>query len=312
MQVSGLRALTGTAILALLCAGTVVGQSPPSQPSKDQRPPVTDEFRAILKEIEEAYKAPREVDKDVLDELRKQYSNPTPEREAKIFKEIRRLYVTMPEQEQVILAEMRRAYQQPTLEQEDRIFREIRRGGQLPLGTVPLSIQAEQSLKLFRKLDQNGDGVLSRDEMPEPLQSQRAQWDRNGDGSIDYDEYSIYYQASLKLIAEGVAAGEIPLKLPKPQPPADAGTASAADSRPAARAAQPQPELPAWFTEYDLDGDGQVGLYEWRKKGGSIKDFLAIDRNNDGYITAAELRAFLAEKAATKSESKTRAEKSKK
>src|SRR5436309_1019361 len=109
MRIASLRTLTGTTLLALLWAGPVVGQSSTSTTGKDQRPPATDEFRAILKEIEEAYKAPREVDKDVLDELRKQYSNPTPEREAKIFKEIRRLYATTPEQEQVILAEMRKA-----------------------------------------------------------------------------------------------------------------------------------------------------------------------------------------------------------
>src|SRR5262245_39459289 len=53
-----------------------------------------DETKAMLKEIQEAYKAPLEVDKDIRDELRKQYQNPSPEREQKILREARRLYAT--------------------------------------------------------------------------------------------------------------------------------------------------------------------------------------------------------------------------
>jgi hypothetical protein len=58
-------------------------------------------------------------------------------------------------------------------------------------------------------------------------------------------------------------------------------------------AAKP-PELPAWFAEYDADRDGQVGLYEWRKKGRTIAELLPMDQNGDGYLTSRELLAFLA------------------
>jgi EF hand len=290
------RTLITFVLLAMLAApGASFGQAPPGN-GKEQPKPLPDEFRALLKEVEEAYKAPLEVDKDVLDELRKQYRSPSPEREVKIFKEIRRLYATNPEIEEAILVELRRAYQQPSVEQEERVFAAIRRGGQLPPGTVPASIQAEQATKLFRKLDQNGDGMLSGDEMPDTLRGQLARWDQNGDKAIEFAEYWPYYQAHLKHISDGVASGEIPLKLPKGAILTDTSAARAEEPRPAARAAgQPQPKLPDWFYQYDLDGDGQVGLYEWRKKGGAIKDFLAMDRNGDGFLEAKELLAFLAE-----------------
>jgi|GEM_PF-5673102 len=280
--------ITPTLFGVMAVSSSSFGQSTPEKSKQ-----ATDEFRAILKEIEEAYKAPREVDKDVLDELRKQYRDPTPERELKIFREIRRLYATTPELEETILREIRAAYQQPTGEQEERVFAAIRRGGQLPLGTVPASVQAEQAAKLFRKLDLNGNGVLNADEMPEALRSQLAQWDANRDKTISFEEYTPYYQASLKLIAEGVAAGEIPLRLPKPAVADD----PALVEKPRAAVAKPVPGLPDWFAQCDLDGDGQVGLHEWRKKGGSIKDFVAMDQNGDGFLTAKELLTYLAEQA---------------
>jgi hypothetical protein len=276
-----------------------LGQAPPDRPK-----PVPDEFRAILKEVEEAYKAPLEVDKDVLDELRKQYRNPTPDRELKIFKEIARLYDTTPAQNEVILRELRRAYQEPSAEQEFRIFQEIRRGGQLPLGTVPVSIQAEQAAKLFGKLDADGDGVLGADEMPTTLREQRGQWDANRDATISFAEYAPYFQAQLKWIGDGVAAGEIPLRLPKAAAIADISPAPVEQPRATVNRAGNLPAgLPDWFGKYDLDADGQVGLYEWKKVGQRIAEFLAMDANSDGFLEAKELLAHLAMQPAARTTS---------
>ena len=280
--------LAVSAILILLTG-------PLSAFGQDERKPPPDEYKALLREVSEAYKAPREVDKDVLDELRKQYGDPKPDREVKIFKEIRRLYVTTPEIEAGILREMRKAYEQPTAEQEERIFQAIRHGGQLPLGTISPDVQAERAAKLFRKLDQDKDGYLTRDEMPDVLRDQLGKWDANRDGAIDFAEYGVYYQAQLKWVSEGVASGEIPLKAAQAMgvrvaEPEQLPTPRAVPDRPA----QAKPNLPDWFYKFDIDQDGQVGLYEWKKMGRLTADFLEIDTNNDGFITAAELLSYLA------------------
>jgi hypothetical protein len=295
-----MRALCGVQIaisaVFLACPPQGFGQEAPAKP-----PP--DEFRALVKTVEEAYKAPLEVDKNVLDELRKQYRDPTPDREAKIVREIRRAYVTTPAQEDAIVRELRRAYGNPSPEQEARVFEEIQRGGLLPPGTVSADAQAERAAKLFRKLDRNQDGVLNSEEMPEFLRSQLRDWDRNRDGVIDPTEYLAYFQASLQWVADRVATGEIPIKLPKgvvPTPtPLETGTKSAGADVPkpmaAGRPGPTSPELPEWFTRLDEDGDGQVGLYEWKKAGRPIAEFLEMDRNHDGFIEAKELLAHLAE-----------------
>jgi hypothetical protein len=49
------------------------------------------------------------------------------------------------------------------------------------------------------------------------------------------------------------------------------------------------PGLPEWFEEFDIDKDGQVALWEWRKFGRLISDFDDYDLNKDGLITADEL-----------------------
>jgi hypothetical protein len=42
------------------------------------------------------------------------------------------------------------------------------------------------------------------------------------------------------------------------------------------------------YAMFDTDGDGQIGLYEWKAAGKRLGDFLAMDLNNDGFLTVDE------------------------
>lgn len=293
-------------LLAFAVAPLAFAQDSPAKP-------LPDEFRVLVKEIEEAYKAPFEVDKDVLDELRKQYREVTAEREVKIFREIRRVFAPTPAQEESILRELRRAYEQLTIEQEGRLFDAIHRADRLPPGTVPVEVQADRAVKTFRKFDRNQDGVLASDELSENLRGQLGTWDRDRNGTIDPTEYLGYFQAGLQSVAERVASGEIPINLPKgagPMPSTgDTGVRpSMSESPKATPATAPAAaaSLPDWFAKLDADADGQVGLYEWKQAGRAIPDFLRMDANHDGFLAAKELLAYLAQHPAESGESRKR------
>jgi hypothetical protein len=307
MRTSNQLGILLASILVVLGPTHLLAQ--PASGEKKQKPP-PDEFKSIVSVIEDAYKAPFEVDKDILDELRKQYRDPKPEREGKIFREIRRLYTTTAEQEDSILSELRRAYAAPSAEQEERLFFVIRRNGQVPLGTIPMQVQGELAAKLFRRLDRNEDGILQNEEMSELLQGQRSTWDQNRDGLISPEEYMGYYQAHLGSVSERVASGEIQIKLPRqlsqftptsPQP----SIAPGESPRPIeTRPAGPAPQLPRWFFEFDLNVDGQIGLYEWKKVGRPIAEFTAMDGNQDGFLEAKELEQYLGQQIVARSNSK--------
>jgi hypothetical protein len=55
------------------------------------------------------------------------------------------------------------------------------------------------------------------------------------------------------------------------------------------RAGKLPKEIPSWFQQFDTDRDGQIGLYEWRQAGQSLDDFRRMDRNDDGFLTIAEV-----------------------
>lgn len=270
--------------------------------AKDKGPPAPFEpDKEILREIKEAYKAPLEVHDDVLAQLRKSYQRPSADREAKIFEELRRLYAMTPAQEASILQEIRRAYQQPSVEQEARIFQEIAKADRLPVGAVPPSVQLDQASKMFRKLDRNGDGLLSPDEMPASLQAELTRWDTNRDGVIDANEYWSFYQDRLRTISERVASGQTDPATGKPVAAPNIDTpAPPTEEEPRAivyRGAKLPPDLPAWFAQLDTNHDGQISLYEWKASGRPIEEFFSLDLNNDGLITVEEVQRYQAQQA---------------
>jgi hypothetical protein len=303
VEPSAMRTIQFSAIAIL---GMALPSAAFGQRDREERRRAPDEFREILSEVEDAYENFVDVDKDVLEELRKQYREPKPDRETKIFRELRKLYVTTPQDEEAILREIRLAYQMQSPEQEARVFYAIRRAERLPPGALPVHIMAEEALQLFRKFDRDRDGQLVPDELSENLYSQRVRFDQNRDGAINFEEYAPYYQGYMKSVSDGVASGEIKAKLPREF------NSTAPDPEIAPRQVESQPPvraepanyvapLPEWFTKADWDMDGQVGLYEWKKLGQAIKSFLAMDRNSDGFVVVDELRRFLAEQSTSSS-----------
>ena len=134
----------------------------------------------------------------------------------------------------------------------------------------------------FRQLDTNGDGLLNTDEMQadETLLAEHDKWDANGDGFIDQNEFRSYFRARIQQFQANGAGGGV-----QPMPGQDD-----LEQKPTVyRAGKLPPNLPAWFTQYDTDGDGQVGLYEWKAAGQDMARFEAMDINGDGFLTVEEV-----------------------
>jgi Ca2+-binding EF-hand superfamily protein len=162
-------------------------------------------------------------------------------------------------------------------------------GGANPGGGPPdLDQMAEM---WFKRLDKNGDGLLNSDEMTEALLAERDIWDTDHNGFIDLKEYKEYFKARIAQIQQQ-RAGD-----PNFQGPGGAGSPWLPDTPPDEEEKRPvmyhagklPKELPSWFAEADEDGDGQVGLYEWKRKGWPLAEFQRMDRNNDGFLTIEEV-----------------------
>jgi Ca2+-binding EF-hand superfamily protein len=129
----------------------------------------------------------------------------------------------------------------------------------------------------FDSLDQNRDGVLSWNEMPDDLRQERDRWDANRDGVISFDEFKEYAKAKL---AAAPADGSAAPQEEKRQTVYNASNLSQIQG------------LPPWFMQYDgitsEKPDGQVGLYEWKAAGRTSEEFKKYDLNGDGFITVEE------------------------
>jgi EF hand len=161
--------------------------------------------------------------------------------------------------------------------------RYLRPGDSPPWDNKPPKDPLDEAGKTFRKLDRDNDGSLDADEMPPGLRGDWQRWDKNRDGRIDVEEYTHYFKARLQHLAwergvplPGKQPAEGPVEQPRQRP-----TVYRPGRMPAG--------LPAWFVQCDKDSDGQVGLYEWKAQGLDVEEFLRLDTNRDGFITAEEM-----------------------
>ena len=154
----------------------------------------------------------------------------------------------------------------------------------------------------FRESDKNKDGFITLDEASDRMKPGFAQADKNGDGKLDLAEYKGYMAERMGGGPIGPGGGTTPPPqfAPSQTQPDYNAQFGAGSGRGPRREEEETPrvsvsrfgklpkEAPAFFTEYDDDRDGMVGLYEWRRHGRKSAEFVEMDLNADGYLTADE------------------------
>src|SRR5262249_10799801 len=116
------------------------------------------------------------------------------------------------------------------------------------------------------------------DDMRDALRAEMDRWDMNKNGQIEFEEFKEFYKSySAARASYGGGYGE------------DQGYEEEKKKVTGWHVGNLPPELPSWFAQYDTDKDGQVGLYEWKAAGRSVKEFVDMDTNGDGFLTVEEV-----------------------
>jgi hypothetical protein len=124
--------------------------------------------------------------------------------------------------------------------------------------------------KAFRVLDLNGDDELSGSELSAGMKADKLLVN----GRVSKEEYREYFRRRVEKKTETLAAA-----LQSNEALMRKLNLDVADSRTG---------LPNWFTSLDTDKDKQISLYEWRKAGKDLAEFLEMDLNGDGLLTPDE------------------------
>jgi Ca2+-binding EF-hand superfamily protein len=189
----------------------------------------------------------------------------------------------------------------------DNIFRPGGGPGGPPgkAGAPPSKEEIEAKVKeevdrYMERYDKNKDGFLDLEEMPNRLKDKDKwkEFDKDKDGKLNRAEVTEYLrefvQRRMKMQNNPPNNNDNNNNNNNNQPPATSVTTidnTILDQRPVVFRAGALPTgLPDWFYKLDLDGDGQISLYEWRKGSEPLEKFEEWDRDGDGYITAEEVQ----------------------
>ncbi|HEY6375337.1 MAG TPA: EF-hand domain-containing protein [Edaphobacter sp.] len=185
----------------------------------------------------------------------------------------------------------------------------------LPSQSDPAANKPDETVNRLMALDKNGDGVLTKDEVPDRLQGLFARADANHDGKLTSDE--IRASASSQTGPNGrvqrtgdatrmdpilsaidtdhdgvLSAAEIaaaPTSLKSLDKDGD-GELSAAELHP--RQMSPNDRAKHMLDEWDTNKDGKITKPEAPDR--VQQQFEAIDTNHDGVLTEEELTAYFA------------------
>lgn len=140
----------------------------------------------------------------------------------------------------------------------------------------------------FNRLDQNGDGQLDEDEIGDGGVRRMLEFQGiDPSGGISLDDFMRAREQRDQGFGDGGFRGYRGRG-------DDRGRGDQSDSRDREKEKKPRPrvtfDLPSSYLPADMDGDGQVAMYEWRHwRGHSLGEFLAMDRNGDGFLTPREI-----------------------
>jgi Ca2+-binding EF-hand superfamily protein len=204
-------------------------------------------------------------------------------------------------------------------------YRECGLGG----ASDPASKQGDEMVKTYMAFDKNGDGKLQREEVPERMQGLFERGDANHDGVLTAEEIHDLAAAdyrkkngqpeqdaawlrrtamvSMRLmpvlaVLDANHDGELSSAEIDAAPAALATLDTNHDGRLTEDEVRPDPvtSLAARaFLAFDTDGDFRISLEEMQAPAaaGLREVFASADRNHDGYVTVAELKAEITQRA---------------
>lgn len=196
------------------------------------------------------------------------------------------------------------------------IFHSTRRFFVIPLVSVFVSGAAsaadtdDAAGRTFAFCDKNSDGKLDAAELDGVPVTMRGWLAKHGAkskaGLARADFVKVYPQMMAELRTKSQVASSTakpqPTVDPTPKPGPEKTTAPATSSKVPLYASEPPSDeivetvpasnLPANYQDADIDKDGQIDYFEWRKaKFGSFAKFQEYDLNNDSVLSAQELNA---------------------